>query len=291
MTRGTVALVGAGPGDPGLLTVRGRRLLRRAEVIVYDRLVDPRLLDLAPDSALRVFAGKAGGHHAVEQREINGLLVAHARCGRRVVRLKGGDPFVFGRGGEEAEALVDAGIPFEVVPGVTSAIAVPAYAGIPVTHRRLASSFAVVTGHEHVSGDRPRVDWARLGGAVDTLVILMGLGYLPRIARTLVAAGRLPSTPVALVRAGTTGDQVVLTGTLGDIATRVAAARVEPPVIVVVGEVVKLHGRLRWFDPSPRRRLRRRRRRLPAAAAPATSILATRHSFAHQGVGAREGHR
>ena len=256
MRPGSVALVGAGPGDPGLLTIRGRRLLRRADVVVYDRLVDPRLLALAPPGARRVFVGKAGGHHAVEQTAINELLVLHARRGRRVVRLKGGDPFVFGRGGEEAEALVAAGIPFEVVPGVTSAVAVPAAAGIPVTHRDVASSFAVVTGHESTRGRR--VDWARLAGAVDTLVVLMGLASLPRIARELVAAGRLASTPAAVVQAGTTADQRIVTGTLADIAERAAAARLEPPVTVVIGEVVALRRRLGRSKRSRRQRRSRR---------------------------------
>ncbi|HET9492053.1 MAG TPA: uroporphyrinogen-III C-methyltransferase [Methylomirabilota bacterium] len=240
MPRGTVALVGAGPGDPGLLTVRGRRLLRRADVVVYDRLVDRRLLALAPDGAVRIFAGKATGRHALDQRRINDVLIAHARQGCRVVRLKGGDPFVFGRGGEEAEALAAAGIPFQIVPGVTSAIAVPAYAGIPVTHRRLASSFAVVTGHEDSRRASPRVDWTRLATAVDTLVILMGRTALPSIARELVTAGQAPSTPVAVVRAGTTPDQQVLRGTLGDIAARVAAAHLDSPVVIIVGEVARL---------------------------------------------------
>ena len=162
MRVGRVALVGAGPGDPGLLTIRGRKLLRRADVVVHDRLVDRRLLDLVPAATLRIFAGKARGVHALSQEDINALLVVHARRGRRVVRLKGGDPFVFGRGGEEAVALAAAGIPFEVVPGVSAAIAVPAYAGIPLTYRGIASSFAVVTGHEDTGKSAPAVDWARL---------------------------------------------------------------------------------------------------------------------------------
>ncbi len=178
MRVGTVALVGAGPGDPGLMTVRGLELLRRAQVVVYDRLVDPRLLDEAP-RARRIFAGKASGHHALPQEQINALLILHARRGRRVVRLKGGDPFVFGRGGEEAEALAGARIPFEVVPGVSSALAAPAYAGIPVTHRGVASSFTVVTGHGSAPGQGSSVDWARLARASDTLVVLMGVESLP----------------------------------------------------------------------------------------------------------------
>jgi uroporphyrinogen III methyltransferase/synthase len=246
-----VALVGAGPGDPGLMTVRGLALLRRAEVVVYDRLVDPRLLDEARPDALRVFVGKASGRHTLPQREINALLVRHAGRGRRVVRLKGGDPFVFGRGGEEAEALAGAGIPFEVVPGVSSAAAVPAYAGIPVTHRGTASSFAVVTGHEDEGKGANSVDWARLATAVDTLVVLMGTRSLPRIAAALLEAGRAPGTPVALVRWGTTDAQETVVGRLDQIATLAAAVRLAPPVVIVIGDVVNLRERLAWFHPAP----------------------------------------
>ena len=242
-----VALVGAGPGDPGLMTVRGLALLRRADVVVYDRLVDPRLLDEARPDAHRVFVGKASGAHTLPQPDINALLVRHAAQGRRVVRLKGGDPFVFGRGGEEAEALAAAGIPFEVVPGVSSAVAVPAYAGIPVTHRAVASSFAVVTGHEDEGKDEAAVDWSRLATAVDTLVILMGVRSLPRIAAALLEAGRAPATPVALVRWGTTDAQETVVGRLDQIATLAAAVRLAPPVVIVVGDVVNLRERLAWF--------------------------------------------
>ena len=247
MRVGSVALVGAGPGDPGLMTVRGLELLRQAQVVIYDRLVDPRLLDEAP-RARRIFAGKASGNHALPQEHITMLLITHARRGRRVVRLKGGDPFVFGRGGEEALALARARIPFEVVPGVSSAVAVPAYAGIPVTHRGVASSFTVVTGHGSASGRESSVDWARLARSADTLVVLMGLESLPRIARELIAAGRPATTPVALVRWGTTSAQETVTGTLRDIAARAARARLEPPVVIVVGDVVALRDRLQWFD-------------------------------------------
>ena len=240
---GHVALVGAGPGDPGLMTVRGLALLRRADVIVYDRLVDPRLLDEAP-IARRVYAGKASGDHALPQEQINAILVHHAQRGRRVVRLKGGDPFVFGRGSEEAEALAAAGVPFEIVPGVSSAVAAPAYAGIPLTHRGVASAFTVVTGHEACYGNA--VDWTRLSASTETLVVLMGLGALPRIARTLIAHGRAPSTPVAVVRAATTASQVTITGRLDDIAERVA--EVPPPAVVVIGDVVRLRERIRWFS-------------------------------------------
>ena len=246
MSAGAVYLVGAGPGDPGLITVRGLELLRKADVVVYDRLVNPRLLDEAPPQALRIFAGKLAGIHSLPQGQINTLLIAHARAGRRVVRLKGGDPFVFGRGGEEAEALAEAGIPFEVVPGVSSAVAVPAYAGIPVTHRGLASSFAVITGHEVSSSGEFHVEWERLATGVDTLVVLMAATTLPRIVPRLLAHGRPPETPVALIRWGTTEAQETITGSLGDIIEKVAG--LEPPVVAVIGEVVRLRDRLRWFD-------------------------------------------
>lgn len=248
MRVGRVYLVGAGPGDPGLLTVRGLELLRTADVVIYDRLVNPRLLDEAPPEAICIFAGKLTGTHSVPQEQINALLIAHARRGRRVVRLKGGDPFVFGRGGEEAEALAEAGIPFEVVPGVSSAVAVPAYAGIPLTHRQLSSSFAVVTGHEDTCKDESSVNWERLATAVDTLVVLMGLKALPRIVRALVAYGRSPGTPVALIRWGTTEAQETIVGTLADIIDKARAAGLRPPVVAVIGDVVTLRDRLHWFD-------------------------------------------
>jgi uroporphyrin-III C-methyltransferase len=247
-TPGRVYLVGAGPGDPGLMTVRGLDLLRRAEVVVYDRLVNPCLLDEAPATARRVFAGKHAGAHCLPQARINTLLIDHARRGRSVVRLKGGDPFVFGRGGEEALALAAAGIAFEVVPGVSAAVAVPAYAGIPVTHRGTGSSFAVVTGHEDPEKAATAVDWARLATAVDTIVVLMGLRSLPRIVAELVANGRVPATPVALIRWGTTEAQATVIGTLGDIVERAGAARLAPPVLAVIGDVVRLRQRLEWFE-------------------------------------------
>jgi uroporphyrinogen III methyltransferase/synthase len=248
MRIGTVYLVGAGPGDPGLVTVRGLEILRSAEVVVYDWLVNPRLVGEAPATALRIFAGKRSGHHSLPQAVINDLLIRHARLGRAVVRLKGGDPFALGRGGEEAEALAEAGVPFEIVPGVTSAVAVPAYAGVPLTHRRLSSSFAVVTGHEDACKDNPGVDWARLATAVDTLVILMGLKRLREIVDQLLAHGRRPDTAVAVIRWGTTDAQVTITGTLSEIAEKTAAAGLTPPVVIVVGDVVTLRSRLRWFE-------------------------------------------
>jgi len=245
---GRVYLVGAGPGDPGLMTVRGLEALRRAEVVVYDRLVNPVLLDEAPETARRIFAGKHAGAHCLPQSRINALLIEEARDGHIVVRLKGGDPFVFGRGGEEALALADAGIPFEVVPGVSAAVAVPAYAGIPVTHRGLGSSFAVVTGHEDPDKGTAAVDWARLATAVDTIVVLMGVKSLPRIVAELVVNGRSPATPVALIRWGTTDAQETVIGTLADIVARAARVRLEPPVLAVIGPVVRLREQLEWFE-------------------------------------------
>jgi len=247
-TQGKVWLIGAGPGDPRLMTEAGAGALAQAEVVVYDRLVNKRLLDLAPSSAERIFVGKEAGAHALSQEEINALLVEKARRGKRVARLKGGDPFVFGRGGEEAEALAAAGVPFEVVPGVTSAVAVPGYAGIPITHRGLASSFAVITGHEDPTKAETAIDWSKLATGVDTLVFLMGTATLPGIVEKLVEHGRPAATPAAVIRWGTTPAQEVVTGTLADIVRRVEEAGLEPPAITVVGEVVRLREKLRWFD-------------------------------------------
>jgi len=244
MTLGKVYLVGAGPGDPGLMTVRGLQLLRDAQVVVYDQLVNPLLLEEVSPQAQQIFVGKQAGRHSIAQNEINEVLVNYALRGFRVVRLKGGDPFVFGRGGEEAESLVDAGIPFEVVPGVSSAVAVPAYAGIPLTHRKYASSFAVVTGHEAIKA-KSTVDWAKLATAVDTLVILMGLHNLAAIVSQLRAHGRSSHTPVAVIRQGTTERQAIVTGTLADIVER--ASSLKAPALIVVGEVVRLKSSLDWF--------------------------------------------
>ncbi len=252
---GKVWLVGAGPGDPGLITVAGLERLRQADVIVYDRLVSPRLLDHAREGAELIFMGKVAGEGHHDQAKINELLIEKAREGKRVVRLKGGDPFLFGRGGEEAEALCAASVPFEVVPGVTSAVAVPAYAGIPVTHRGVAATFAVVTGHEACpersrrdpGKGEPAVDWERLATAVDTLVLLMGVKTLPETIERLIAGGRPPETPVAVIRWGTTPEQRTVTGTLADIIRRVREAKLEPPAITVVGEVVRLRETLAWF--------------------------------------------
>lgn len=249
--KGFVSLVGAGPGDPGLLTLAGAERLATAEVVVYDRLANPRLIDLAPPTAERIYVGKAADRHTLRQEEINALLVRKGLEGKRVVRLKGGDPYVFGRGGEEAEALVTAGVPFEVIPGVTSAVAAPAYAGIPVTHRGLASSVAFVTGHEDPGKDETAIDWPHLARGVDTIVFLMGTKTLPEIVERLVAGGRSPRTPVAVIEWGTLPRQRTVTGTLSDIVARVADAGLQPPALTVVGEVVGLRQTLRWFDTRP----------------------------------------
>ena len=239
---GTVYLVGAGPGDPELITLRGLRVLRRATVIVYDRLVHPELLDEAHSDAERIYVGKRPGHHYRIQDQINSILVARAREGHVVVRLKGGDPFVFGRGGEECEVLHDAGVPFEVVPGISSAVSVPAYAGIPVTHRDVSTAFTVVTGHT-CDPEANDVDWAALA-RVGTLVILMGLGRIRQITRRLIEGGRPAETPVAVISRGTTAHQDVVEGTLADIADRVAHVR--PPATIVIGDVVSLRERIAW---------------------------------------------
>jgi uroporphyrinogen III methyltransferase/synthase len=248
---GRVYLVGGGPGDPRLLTLRGKECLERADLVVYDRLVDPALLDLAPAGAERIYVGKQADRHAMRQEEINRLLVERGQAGQRVVRLKGGDPFVFGRGGEEAAALAAAGVPFEVVPGVTSAVAVPAYAGIPVTHRELTSSFAVITGHEDPERAESRLDWAQLATGIGTLVFLMGVGSLEGIAHQLIAHGRSPTTPVAVIEWGTRPTQRTVVATLADVADAVQRAGLGPPAITVVGEVVGLRATLRWFDRQP----------------------------------------
>ena len=246
-----VALVGAGPGDPDLITIGGAARLAQADVIIYDRLANPALLRHARADAELIYAGKLPDRHTLTQDEINALLVEHGRSGKRVVRLKGGDPFVFGRGGEEAEALRAAGIPFEIVPGVTSAIAAPAYAGIPVTHRALASSFAVITGHEDPTKDDTSIDWAHLASGVDTLIFLMGVGRLTEIARRLIENGRAATTPVAVIEWGTLPRQRVASGTLATIAAAVREAGIGAPAVTVVGEVAALREDLRWFDARP----------------------------------------
>ena len=246
---GFVSLVGAGPGDPDLLTVKGLRLLQRADVVAYDRLANPVLLKECRTDAELVFVGKHGEglHPSVPQEQINDLLVDRARAGKQVVRLKGGDPFIFGRGGEEALELRAAGIPFEVVPGISSAVAAPAYAGIPVTHRHVSASVAIVAGHEDPHKGPSSHDWDALA-RIDTLVILMGLGRLEAITETLLACGRSADTPAAVVRWGTTTQQQTVTGTLSSIAAEVRRAGLKAPGTLVIGEVVRLRDDLRWFD-------------------------------------------
>ncbi|MCL0046543.1 uroporphyrinogen-III C-methyltransferase [Dehalococcoidales bacterium] len=248
--QGKVYLVGAGPGDYGLITVKGLDCLRQAEVIIYDRLVDESLLGEVHPDAEKIYVGKAAKCHIRKQGEINQLLVKKAKEGKVVVRLKGGDPFVLGRGGEEAEALALNHIPFEVVPGVSSALAVPAYAGIPVTHRRLASSLAIITGHEAGKG-KSSIAWDKLATGADTLVFLMGVGNLAFIVERLIENGRAPSTPIALIGEGTTPKQQTLVGTLEDIIAQTEQSRFQPPAVIIVGEVVRLRQQLRWFDNQP----------------------------------------
>ncbi len=247
--KGKVYLVGAGPGDPGLLTIKGQAVLKRADCIVYDSLVNPELLCHARQETETLLVGKHGGRQATSQEEINRVLVAKAQMGKIVVRLKGGDPFVFGRGGEEVEALRRAGVPWEVVPGVSSGHAVPAYAGIPLTHRAFGSSVALITGHEDPAKPLPTLEWSKLATGVSTLVFFMAAKNLSEIVSLLVEHGRDPRTPVAVIRWGTRPEQEVVTGTLGDIPAK--ASHLSPPCLIVVGEVVRLRERLRWFEQLP----------------------------------------
>lgn len=246
---GRVYLVGAGPGDPDLVTVKGRRLLESAETVVYDALVDPRLLDLCPPSASRIYVGKRERHHTLPQAEINAVLIDQARSGRVVVRLKGGDPFIFGRGGEEAEALGAAGVPYEVVPGVSAGVAVPAYAGIPLTHRDFTSELVFLTGHECVTNPSP-VDWTHYARSSASLVIFMGLHNLGAIVRQLLENGRSGDCPAAVVENGTMPDQRTVVAPLSRIEAEVEAAGIQPPALIVVGEVVGLRDKLNWFEGS-----------------------------------------
>ncbi len=251
MSKGIVSLVGAGPGDPDLISVKGLRLIRAADAVVYDRLVDSRLLERAGEAAEMIDVGKIPGKRINRQEDINKLLVELGTAGKRVVRLKGGDPFVFGRGGEEAEALAGAGVQFEIVPGVTSAVAAPAYAGIPLTHRKLASSFTVVTGSEDPTKPESSVDWESLAKSSDTLAILMGQSNLATIAEALVRYGRAPETPVALVQWGTEPYQRALTGTLSTIAEKAVTDGIGAPAVTIVGDVVRMREAISWFDNRP----------------------------------------
>jgi len=250
VTQGKVYLVGAGPGDPGLLTLRGREVLEKAQVVIYDYLANEEFLRYAPPGAELIYVGKKGGDHTLSQEGINDLIVEKGRH-HSVVRLKGGDPFVFGRGGEEAQVLVKAGVPFEVVPGVSAAVAVPAYAGIPLSHRDHTPSMAFVTGHERADAQESKIEWEKLATAVGTLVFFMGVKNLPDIASNLMAHGKAPETPVAVIRWGTTPLQRTVVGTLHDIVEKVRQTGLKPPAIIVVGEVVKLRSELNWFENRP----------------------------------------
>lgn len=249
--KGFVYLIGAGPGDPGLFTIKGKQVLEQAEAVIYDRLVSPEILAYARPDAEMIYVGKESSRHTLKQDEINALLVEKASQGKLVVRLKGGDPFVFGRGGEEALYIREHGFDFEIVPGITSAIAVPAYAGIPVTHRDATSSFAVITGHERPGKEISSINWAQISTGIGTLVFLMGVENLEYITARLMAHGRSPQTPVALIRRGTMADQQVVSGTLEDIVDRVAQADLKPPAIIVVGETVTLRQELMWLEKKP----------------------------------------
>jgi uroporphyrinogen III methyltransferase/synthase len=248
---GTVYLVGAGPGDPGLLTLRGAELLGRAEVVVYDALVNQELLRLAPKTAEIIYGGKRAGDHAISQSDLNQLLIAKAKEGKTVVRLKGGDPYVFGRGGEEAEQLADARIPFEVVPGVSSFVAAPNYAGVPLTHRALSSRLTLITGHEEPSREADKIDWPQVAHTPGTKVIMMGTERIGEIAQILILNGMAAETPIAMVRWGTTGAQQSIEGTLSTIAAVAEKAQMSPPTVAVIGDVVKLRHKLNWFERRP----------------------------------------
>jgi uroporphyrin-III C-methyltransferase len=252
---GRVYLIGAGPGDPKLLTIRAVEALSSCDLIVYDYLVNPQTLAHARRGAELIYVGKHAGEHTLSQAEINRLLVTRARAGQVVARLKGGDPFIFGRGGEEAEALVEAGVKWEVIPGISSGVAAAAYAGIPLTHRNYSSSVAFITGHDGLSGGKQAVDWSRAAHAADTLVIFMCAETIPQISRALILNGRSPSTPIAIIRWGTYEHQELYSGALEDVAEFAASDEgdqragfpVAPPAIAIIGDVVALKDKLGWF--------------------------------------------
>ena len=246
MAYGKVYLVGAGPGDPQLLTIKAVKVLKEADVVIYDRLVGEEILCLAPQSAEMIYVGKRTGKHEVPQDKITELIVEKAQGGGKIVRLKGGDPFIFGRGGEEAEALVEKGIEFEVVPGVSSSVAAPMYAGIPLTHRDYAASVAIITGHR--AGDAEKtIDWVKIANAVDTMVILMGVESLDGIVDKLLEGGISADKPVAMVESGTYPKQRTLISTLGKIVKEAEAKQIKPPSVIVIGEVANLGRKLAWF--------------------------------------------
>ncbi len=249
--KGKVYLVGAGPGDIGLLTVKGMRCLKKADVVVYDFHLNAQVLNYIKGEAEFIYAGKRGGRHTMTQDEINRTLLREAKAGKTVCRLKGGDPFVFGRGGEEAEALAEEGIEFEVVPGVSSSVAAPAYAGIPLTHRKYSSSFAVVPGYEDITKENSSIDWQKLATGVGTLVILMAVKNIEALTGKLIQYGRPPETPVAVIRWGTRAEQRTLVSTLSEVAAAMKEKEIRPPAVIVIGEVVKLRDKLAWFEKKP----------------------------------------
>ena len=246
MKSGKVFICGAGPGDPKLITLRAIELVKTSDVVLYDRLVSKEIIAQIPSSVEKVYVGRTVGDPTTHQDMTNELMIKYAKNGKRVLRLKGGDPFIFGRGAEEAEHLIKHGIKYEIIPGISSAIASPGYAGIPLTHRKLSSSVAIVTGHEGTEKDEPVVRWDRLAGAVDTIVVLMGIGQLEQISSDLIKAGMNPDTNVAIVENGTTEKQRVIRGTLGTISSIAAKAKVRPPAVIVIGKVAGLD-RLEWF--------------------------------------------
>jgi len=249
--KGTVYLIGAGPGDPGLITLRGKELIEKADILVYDHLANPELLSYAPDTAQMIYVGKEASKHTLKQDKINLLIAESAKSGKMVIRLKGGDPFIFGRGGEEAEYLASQKVPFEIVPGVTSAIAVPAYAGIPLTHRDYTTSVAFITGHEKPDKEKSTIPWKELATGPKTLVFLMGVRNLPLICQELISKGRAPETPAAVIQWGTLNTQRTAVGNLLDITRRVEDAKIKPPSIILIGEVIRLREQLKWFENRP----------------------------------------
>ena len=247
MKKGKVFICGAGPGDPKLMTLRAMELLKKCDVVLFDRLVDKNIINQIPTGSEKAYVGRAAGDSGTHQDMTNELIVKYAKKGKTVLRLKGGDPFIFGRGAEEAEYLIRHGIKFEIVPGITSSIASPAYAGIPLTHRRYSSSVAIVTGHEDAIKDKLMVNWDKLASAVDTIVILMGVSQLDDISRNLIKAGMKKSIKVAIVASGTTDKQRVLKGTLGTIPRVAKKADLQPPAVIVIGRVAGLSDKLKWF--------------------------------------------
>src|SRR3989337_3205087 len=251
MNKGKVYLIGAGPGDPGLITLKAIECIKEADVVVYDYLASKRFLEYAGERAEIIYVGKVGGAHTLPQEQINKVIIKKAKMGKTIARLKGGDPFIFGRGGEEAEEIIQAGIYYEVVPGVTAGVAAAAYAGIPLTHRDFTTTVAFITGHEDPAKEDSNIYWDKISTGIGTLVFYMGIGNLEPNMKKLIENGRSPDTPVALIRWGTTTQQETLVGSISDIADKAKAANFKAPAITVVGGVVSLRNKLRWFDERP----------------------------------------